>query len=137
MGMSLYVVAVDAAAVDELSAAEAVGLLLDGWSADQLGWAIGGLLFGEAGIEMFGHSASDRFGPEVQVMRPLVLEDLATRSADTYMLRTRFKQSVFGLELGPLPTADDEDWLVESARQLHELFVDADKNDKTVLFTFM
>ena len=44
---------------------------------------------------------------------------------------------MFGEELGPVPTPDDEDWLVESTKALRALIVDAYKADKTVMFAFM
>ena len=88
MGMSLHVVAVDDAALAGWSSEEAMSALLAGWSADQFGWAVGGLLCGESGIVKFGHSATDRFGAEVQVMRPLALESLVTDMPDTCLLYT-------------------------------------------------
>lgn len=136
MGMSLYVVAVDAETLETLTAESAVGVLLEGWSADKLGWAVGGLLFGHEGIGRFGHSESDRFGPEVQVMQEITLLEVGTNSPDTYTLRARFRDGIFGVALGPVPQPDDEEWLLDAAKQLRDLLKDAYASEKTVLFGF-
>ena len=84
----------------------------------------------------FGHSATDRFGAEVQVMRPLALESLVTDMPDTATIRERFEAGVFGEVLGAVPSAGDSDWLVDAAEELRSLLIDADENDQTVLFGF-
>lgn len=137
MGMSLHVVAIEDEATAGLSADEAVVLLQGGWSAGQLGWAVPGLMFGEPGVILFGHSLPWGLGPVVQVMDPLVLEDLVRRKAEASVMRERFEAQAFGDELGPVPATDDADWLLESASGLQVVLADAYSNDKWVLFGFL
>lgn len=137
MGTSLYIAAIPADELESVTEENVLEVFLAGWSADQVGWAVAGLPFGERGIRVFESSGPRIFGLEAEVMRPEVRDKLATNAADEDTIRERFRAQAFGLELplGVVPLQEHEDWLVDEAMKVRALMIDAAAHDKTVIFT--
>lgn len=137
MGTSLYIASIAADEVDSVTSENVLEVLLSGWSADQVGWAVAGLPFGERGIRVFEHSGPRVFGDRAEVIRAEVRDKLAAAAVDEDTIRQRFRDRAFGLELplGVIPLAEHEDWLVGEAMQVRALMIDAAEHDKTVIYT--